>query len=106
MGRWKTAFSLSDDQLELTRGAASQYLTAAQAILKEHDVSLGAATLSSEQHHALQQALLVEQIEAEKSFLDVLTPEQITALSLRVPVVFDLRFGDGVELSRSRLLSF
>ena len=106
VGRWKTAFSLSDDQLELTRGAASQYLTAAHAILKEHDVSLGAATLSSEQHHALQQALLVEQIEAEKSFMDVLTPEQISALRLRVPVVFDLRFGDGVKLSRSRLLSF
>ena len=75
-------------------------------ILKKHDISLGAAPLRSEQHHALQQALLVEQIAAEKSFLDVLTQEQITALSLRVPVVFDLSFGAGVELSRSRLLSF
>lgn len=97
---WKTAYDLTETELELAQPAARDYIARAEAILREYDLyEKDAKAVDDATDFAIDEALLTVQIEMEDRFLATISTERRAKFRDRMPRVIRMRYGNGVEVS-------
>ena len=100
---WKKAYSLTDAEAQIAAPLALDFLERAKAMLLERGLfRQGKTPANAAAEYELDEAMLTMQIEIEDGFLRALSPERIADIRGRMPRVFRIRYGDGINITRHR----
>ena len=96
---WTKAFGLEESQLPAANEAAARYVDQAVGLMRGRGLDQeGAPPLIRAEQFELDQEMLAAQIEAERSFVDLLTEQQRAALEGRAPTAIAVETGSGEEV--------